>query len=201
MQELTSEARDDYKLISSVKAPQIPPPTSPNALKLLLGQYAAALFESEATYYPNDPELPHWLKKLAERVTSSVLNRVAQVEHAGTFRYVSLTYHNVQLPEMQKAINVALEPEVRKRFVVAIKEQVKESLVVGKPPKPQNGGQARKGFVEPILLKRGWSVFMWATEAEVAYNTAAGYMAGKKTYASTRVKLAKALGLDANQLP
>jgi hypothetical protein len=38
------------------------------------------------------------------------------------------------------------------------------------------------------------------TEAEVAYNTAAGYMSGKKTYASTRVKLAKALGLDASQL-
>ena len=41
-----------------------------------------------------------------------------------------------------------------------------------------------------------------ATEAEVAYNTVADYLSGKKDpYASTRVKLAKALGISANLLP
>jgi hypothetical protein len=79
MQEFTSEARDTYRRIAPHKVPSVPAPRSPNALKVLLGQYATALFESEAIRYPNDQALPYWLQKLEERVTSTVLNRVAQV--------------------------------------------------------------------------------------------------------------------------
>jgi lambda repressor-like predicted transcriptional regulator len=214
MQEFTGEATDIYRRISPGKIPQVPIPRSPNALKLLLGQYAAALFESEATYYPDDPELAHWLKKLGERVTSMVLDKVAQVEHAGSFRYVSLSYHNVRLSDMQKAIGGALSPEVTKRFVAAVKERVNQSFaqarqrVLDAPlqtlpeQKRSTTADRRKAFISPLLLEKGWSILQWATEAEVAYNTVADYLSGKKNpYPSTRVKLAKALGISANRLP
>jgi lambda repressor-like predicted transcriptional regulator len=68
-----------------------------------------------------------------------------------------------------------------------------------KPEAPT--AKARQSLVDPMLANKGWSLLDWANEAEVAYNTVAGYLAGKKTYPSTKVKLAKALGLEANQLP
>jgi lambda repressor-like predicted transcriptional regulator len=218
MQELTSEARDTYRVISPGKIPYPPIPRSPNALKLLLGQYAAALFESEATYYPDGPELVHWLKKLEERVTSMVLDKVAQVEHAGLYRYVTLSYHNVPLPAMQKAISAALEEQSKNRFIAAATEQIKVRLATITPEavaaaernraqraterKPQTASAVRKAFVDPILLDKGWSILDWANEAEVAYHTAADYLAGTTSpYRSTRVRLAKALGVSPNQLP
>jgi lambda repressor-like predicted transcriptional regulator len=61
---------------------------------------------------------------------------------------------------------------------------------------------ARKAFVEAILTEKGWSILDWANEAQVAYHTAADYLAGTKNpYRSTRVKLAKALGVPPNNLP
>jgi len=214
MQEFTSETRDTYRKIAPHKLPTVPMPRSPNALKFLLGQYAAALFESEATYYPDAPELAHWLKKLGERVTSTVLDKVAQVEHAGTFRYVSLSYHNVRLPDMEKAITAVLEPEVFKRFGAVVKERITQGLAEARqrvldaplPTLPQQKrsttADTRKAFISPLLLEKGWSILQWALEAEVAYNTVADYLSGKKNpYASTRVKLAKALGISANLLP
>jgi len=216
MQELTSEAIDTYRLISPGKISQVPTPRSPNALKLLLGQYAAALFENEATYYPDGPDLPHWLKKLGERVASTVLDKVTQVEHAGRFRYVSLSYHNVRLPEMQRAIGAALELEVSRRFAAAVKEQVKQGLAKihqdavdsieqhpAQPGKKQKDiAETRKAFIEPMLTERGWSILDWANEAEVAYHTAADYLSGATNpFRSSRAKLAKALSVSPNTLP
>jgi hypothetical protein len=88
MQELTTEASEIYRSIAPSKLPVIPTQRSPNALKLLLGQYAIVLFKVEAAYYPNESELLHWLDELGERVTSMVLSKVAQVEHTGSFRHV-----------------------------------------------------------------------------------------------------------------
>lgn len=60
----------------------------------------------------------------------------------------------------------------------------------------------RRAFVEPLLDEKGWSILDWANEAEVAYHTAADYLAGStKTYRSSRLKLAKALSVSIQQLP
>jgi len=203
MQELTSEASDTYRRIAPHKVPPVPVPRSPNAMRVLLGQYATALFESEAIHYPGAPDFLHWLKKLGERVTSRVLNSVAQVEHAGSFRFVSLTYHNLPLPEMEKAIVSALK-QAEKAFAVDVRrgpiEATKQSVCPEGTQK--NLAETRKAFIEPMLTEKGWSILQWAMEAEVAYNTVADYVSGKKNpYPSTRVKLAKALGVSANRLP
>lgn len=60
----------------------------------------------------------------------------------------------------------------------------------------------RYAFVLPILEKRGWSVLDWANESGVAHATALDYLAGKtKPYRSTKVKLAKSLGVSIELLP
>jgi len=55
--------------------------------------------------------------------------------------------------------------------------------------------ESRKGVVLPLLEENGWSILDWARKAGVAYNSANSYLNGRKTYRSTRHKLAKAFGL------
>jgi lambda repressor-like predicted transcriptional regulator len=62
--------------------------------------------------------------------------------------------------------------------------------------------ESRESFVKAILELKGWSVFEWATEAQVSHATAIDYLHGKtKPHPSTRQKLAKALGVPVQQLP
>ena len=69
-------------------------------------------------------------------------------------------------------------------------------------PAPGDRASVRESVVNPILLKKGWSVLKWADKANVDPHTAYGYLAGKTNpYSSTRKKLAGALELDVEDLP
>jgi lambda repressor-like predicted transcriptional regulator len=60
----------------------------------------------------------------------------------------------------------------------------------------------RRAFILPLLDKRGWSILDWANEAGVSHATTQDYLTGKtKPYPSTKLKLAKALGISTQQLP
>lgn len=60
----------------------------------------------------------------------------------------------------------------------------------------------RLAFILPLLEKRGWSILDWATEAEVTHATAMDYLQDKtKPHRSTRLKLAKGLGISIQELP
>ncbi len=64
-------------------------------------------------------------------------------------------------------------------------------------PKP-----SREEFVKAILETKGWSILDWANEAEVSYHAATDYMTGtRRSYPSTRAKLAKALCVSVQELP
>jgi hypothetical protein len=54
MQELTEDARNQYQRLRQNIAP--PSPRSPQALRSLLRQYASHVFESEATYFPDEKD-------------------------------------------------------------------------------------------------------------------------------------------------
>jgi transcriptional regulator with XRE-family HTH domain len=57
-------------------------------------------------------------------------------------------------------------------------------------------------FVGRILDAKGWSPFELASEARLDHATVIDYLRGKtKPYPSTRLKLAKALGVAVEQLP
>jgi lambda repressor-like predicted transcriptional regulator len=69
-------------------------------------------------------------------------------------------------------------------------------------PEIQGETNSRRAFVLPLLEKRGWSILDWANEAGISHGTTQDYLAGKtKPYSSTRLKLAKALGVPVQQLP
>ena len=75
-------------------------------------------------------------------------------------------------------------------------------LAVQLPSLDPSASNPREAFILPLLDNKGWSILDWANEANVSYHTAADYLSGTKNpYRSSRSKLAKALGLTANQLP
>jgi len=67
---------------------------------------------------------------------------------------------------------------------------------------PAEPVQSRRAFVEPILAAKGWSILDWANEAGVSSSAAHDYLADRRRqFASTRLKLANALGISIQQLP
>jgi lambda repressor-like predicted transcriptional regulator len=61
---------------------------------------------------------------------------------------------------------------------------------------------SRTAFVDPLLKAKGWSILDWANDAKVSHATAMDYLQGKTSpYRSTRLKLAKALGVSVERLP
>lgn len=99
-----------------------------------------------------------------------------------------------KLKEKQSRELLAL---IEERMAASAQTEVK--LPALEPPTIQ---LTRNEFVQRILEEKGWSILDWANEAGVSHVTAAAYLRGKtKTYRSTRVKLAKALGVLIAELP
>lgn len=195
-----------------------PPPKQPAHVRAILHSYVRALFQTEASKYPSDPQLKHWLEKLAERTREHVLHAVAEVETGSIFK--RLDHHGVTMSEMRDTVDEALRQSAQEYLQTsAAPQQITEAeskrKLSGKladtvphapapePPKTQAAPKpSRKEVVIPLLEAKGWSVLDWANEAGVAYHTASDYLSGSKNpFRSTRVKLAKALGISVNQLP
>jgi hypothetical protein len=101
---------------------------------------------------------------------------------------------------LEKLATLSESQAVRTRASRSQTEEFKG--VESSKPKSERAEEQRKAFVDPLLDAKGWSILDWANEADVAYHTAADYLAGKKNpFRSTRVKLAKALGIPVNSLP
>ena len=98
-----------------------------------------------------------------------------------------------------------LKERQSRELLALVKERMEASAQTEeKPPtlEPPRIQLTRNEFVQRILEEKGWSILDWANEAGVSHVTAAAYLRGKtKTYRSTRVKLAKALGVLIAELP
>ncbi len=196
---------------------QPPAQKEPHKLVSVLASYARELFDNEARFYPNDPKLKTWLESLAVRVVGKVLNAVGNLEVESSERGMGLECHDVDPKQMISTIEnmvgeriaARLQPPKPRPISKAPRppHQVRGSHTWApeaetQPEQPKDIAKARKAFIEPLLTEKGWSILDWALEAGVAYHTAADYLSGEKDpYRSTRVKLAKALGVSPNQLP
>ena len=70
------------------------------------------------------------------------------------------------------------------------------------PDRAEARATARREFVEPILLKKGWSILDWANHSQVDFHTANDYLKGRTDpYPSTRKKLADSLGVPVPDFP
>jgi lambda repressor-like predicted transcriptional regulator len=69
------------------------------------------------------------------------------------------------------------------------------------PDMPKDA-QTRRQFILPLLEQRGWSILDWANEAQVSHSTAQDYLENRRNpYRSTRLKLAKSLGVSIQLFP
>jgi hypothetical protein len=132
MQVGTAEANEENAELDKFLLSRAPTPKSPNGLRRILTLYSSALFESEATFYPNDPRLGYWLRKLAERVTARTLETVSHLEVAGRKRKLSLEHHGVTQSDMRATISTALnadiEAQTKTHMMTAIADQIKARL-------------------------------------------------------------------------
>jgi hypothetical protein len=83
-----------------------------------------------------------------------------------------------------------------------------EPVTIARPRAKRQTGSARqaadsrKAFVTPRRIKKGWSIFEWATASNVDFHTADDYLKGRtRPYPSTRKKLAESLGVRPEELP
>lgn len=71
-----------------------------------------------------------------------------------------------------------------------------------RPDGTEARAKTRREFVDPILARKGWSTFEWATNSKVDFHTANDYLSGRTNpFVSTRKKLADSLGVPVSDLP
>jgi hypothetical protein len=88
------------------------PPRRPQKLSELLGSYAVASFQCEASKYPRlDPQFGQWLQQLARRIEERTIQRVEQLEAGNPAN--SLAYHGLSIESMRAAVNKSLHDAVK----------------------------------------------------------------------------------------
>ena len=197
-------------------APMPPEPMRPNALRSAIANYARNLFVAEAARYPSDERLRFHLEKLGERIVERVMGTLAALENAGEFRSASLDYHGLSGDQLRstageaiRTVSDGLLARMPSKSPSSSSDGLERGAGLPQTVPPQQADSSaeslstqRKAVVKPILESKGWSELDWANESNVAYHTAADYLAGKtRSYPSTRLKLAKSLGLTVQQLP
>jgi len=189
------------------------PPPAPRPAFLLsrITSYARTLYVAEGDLYEQSAQTETWLRKLAQRIVRRALDTVTAVERHGNQADLTLKYHGLTDARIRKAVSDVLNDLIDKRMTPALQPiNPPETISPSRPkvfaPMPSEGptekSPIRKAVVEPILEEKGWSILDWANEANVAHATTMDYLQGKtKPYRSTRLKLAKALGVPIEKLP
>jgi hypothetical protein len=117
----------------------------PIRLRAVLAAYACELFNLEASEYPRGPQLRHWLEKLADRTRRRVMDSVAQIEQRAELTLNSLTYHNVNVSEMNATIDEALRP--------LIDEQLRKSAANPAPSSTDAIPSSNREHIDRFILK------------------------------------------------
>jgi hypothetical protein len=215
MQVSTPEHAQSLSSLYPIFKLQPPTPKTPMALRRVLAQYASSLFETEATFYPNDPQLAHWLRQLADRITAKMLQTVVKLEETGRNGSVSLSHHGLTQSDMRAAISAALvtasEEEAKKRLMAAAMGQVKAHIAHATDSQAARGGKntrlpatiecpaaARK--LEAYLKSEGIGLTEFATKAGITDRTLRSFRRTGKIRRSIFADIAKAMGTTKESL-
>jgi len=163
-------------------------------------------------FYSNIPDpkfREHWIPASEKFAFGRVLKCIKQVSVVNQYfmrsndridrikRTISDHASRVAPNRSRPPFNPPLPPEVQAQMDLARSDSVTTRIA-----QPLASTASRKVEIDPFLQSKGWSLLDWANESNVAYHTVADYVSGKRTpYASTRKKLAEALGLSIQQLP
>jgi hypothetical protein len=174
----------------------------------ILHDAAVSIFDLEFNAYSNKPGYePKWLPDIVYESVYRVLKAAENIywrDLVSLFKELdkTVTQHVKRIP--QKVFIRAPEQGSPQVFagvdLSTASPLLKMAAIAALTPPPSLN--ARQAFVNPLLLEKGWSILDWATNSDVAYHTAADYLAGlKNPYPSTRLKLARSLGIVIQQLP
>lgn len=201
MQELTERARDQFQRIRTLAPPS---PRSPQALRSLLRQYASHVFESEATYFPDEKDLEHWLQRLSANVISEIMQRVVQVEDVGRSSHITLDYHGLTREDMVNAIREGAEEAAKHRLDYATAQRLaivakaadqqsrKSELRKRLPSTISSPSAARK--LEFYLEKNGIGLTQFAIQAGTTDRTLRNFRRTGKVRRAIFSEIAKAMG-------
>jgi lambda repressor-like predicted transcriptional regulator len=197
--------------------PSLPLPKQPQQILIIIRGYARTLYISEGNMYEAGPLIEAQLRALMHRIVTRVMRTVYALQTDGlSFEYHGVTDRKMRTAirsEVQEMINSRLRPRVERSPPpppLEIRGNATESpLLKMAKMAAEHAAQtktqvlnARQAFVNPRLTEKGWSILDWANDSDVAYHTAADYLSGlKRPYPSTRLKLAKSLGISIQQLP
>jgi hypothetical protein len=208
LQETTPEqARMLRDVYPTLRRPP-PSPKRPQALRYVLYRYAASLFESEATFYPNDSDhLVHWLARLRRRVVERTLQAVTDVEAAGRVRNVSLSHHGVTESDMRSTMEAAMEERTMARLATAVVDQVKSrfataptdaspTLKEGKPKRISTTIHCPKAArkMEDYIAKKGLDQTKFAIKAGTTDRTLRRFRKTGRIKRAIFEEIAKAMG-------
>jgi lambda repressor-like predicted transcriptional regulator len=209
MQELTEDARNQYQRLRPNLAP--PSPRSPQALRSLLRQYASHVFEIEATHFPDEKDLEHWLQRLSGKVIAEIVQRVVQVENAGRARYVTLDYHGLTRDDMISAVREGAEESAKHRLhsataqrlaiIAAIdggQSQTAQTQKKRLPSTITSLSAARK--LESYLEQKGMGLTQFAIQAGTTDRTLRNFRRTGKLRRSIFDDIARAMGTTKESL-
>ena len=101
-------------VLEGLVVPSPVPPQQPLHVLGTVSAYASQLFYVEAREYSRDPQLGHWLEKLAERIKERVLRAVDKIDASPTAK--RLSYHGVTTAQMRETIDAALQLAIEKQL-------------------------------------------------------------------------------------
>lgn len=114
------------------------PPRLPEHLRTAVCFYACELFKTEATEYPFDPQIKHWLSKLQQRVIENVISTIKLLDNSlfsrflGTEGKYGLSWHGLCLDDMRQSMNESLD-ELRAKTLESYSTAIaSKSMLTGK---------------------------------------------------------------------
>jgi hypothetical protein len=125
-------------LAGKLGPPKPPEPQQPLRLTNALWSYSQQMFDVEASKYPDDPQLEHWLLKLAEKVSDRVMRGVRAVEANGK-PWKSLAHHGLTEERMRTIAGDALKSSIakwleKKRATPPDAKRLSPPIAPAKPP-------------------------------------------------------------------
>lgn len=101
------------------------PPKQSAKIYLIIAGYSQKLFKDESymyPHYPPNPNFPHWLNNLAQRVVEHVLRVVGEIGESDAEK--SFAYHELKESGMRRAIFDAMTEYASYRYQVKLSETI-----------------------------------------------------------------------------
>jgi hypothetical protein len=119
------------------------PPRQPIYLCNILKEYACALFDAEVSWYPSSPQLAMWLRNLADRIETRIIETSLRATLYGTIEY------HATKERMRAALQEALQHAIQKHLPQLDDTPAGSGTrIPGSVPPPQSADAANETLID-----------------------------------------------------